>query len=42
VDRAAAEYKVAPTHQGYIASIDPRFAGPKTNLQIAYDELKKK
>jgi glyoxylase-like metal-dependent hydrolase (beta-lactamase superfamily II) len=42
VEQAAADYKVAPTHKGYIVTIDASFAGPKSNLQIAYDELKKK
>ena len=42
VDAAAAEYTVDPKYKGYVASINPAFAGPKGNLQIAYDELKKK
>ena len=42
VEQAAADYKMAPTHKGYIVSINPAFVGPKSNLQIAYDELKKK
>ena len=42
VDQAAAEYKVAPKYKGYIITVNPAFAGPKSNLQIAYDELKKK
>jgi glyoxylase-like metal-dependent hydrolase (beta-lactamase superfamily II) len=42
VDQAAAEYKVPARFKGYIASINPAFAGPKGNLQIAYDELGKK
>jgi cyclase len=41
VDQAAAEYKVDPKYKGYIPSINEAFAGPKSNLQIAYDELKK-
>jgi glyoxylase-like metal-dependent hydrolase (beta-lactamase superfamily II) len=42
VDQAAAEYKVPPTFKGYIASINPAFAGVAGNLKIAYDELTKK
>ena len=42
VDQAASEYTVAPKYKGYVASINPAFAGPKTNMQIAYDELRKK
>ena len=42
--RSAAEagkaYKVDPKYKGYVASINPTFAGPESNLQIAYDELK--
>ena len=42
VDEAAAEYKLDPKYKGYIVSINPAFAGVKSNLQLAYDELKKK
>ena len=42
VDQAAAEYKVAPKFKGYVASANPQFGGAKPNMQIAYDELKKK
>jgi glyoxylase-like metal-dependent hydrolase (beta-lactamase superfamily II) len=42
VDQAAAEYMVPPTFKGYIASINPAFAGVAGNLKIAYDELTKK
>jgi hypothetical protein len=42
VDQAAAEYKVAPKYKGYAVSIAPDFVNAKGNLQIAYDELKKK
>jgi len=42
VDQAASEYTVAPKYKGYVASINPAFAGPKTNMQIAYEELRKK
>ena len=41
VDQAAAKYNVAPKYKGYVASINPQ-VGAKTNLQIAYDEMKKK
>jgi len=41
VDAAAAEFKVDPKYKGYVASINPAFAGPKGNLQIAYDEMTK-
>jgi glyoxylase-like metal-dependent hydrolase (beta-lactamase superfamily II) len=42
VDQAAGEYKVPARFKGYVASINPALAGPKGNMQIAYDELKKK
>ena len=42
VDQAAAEYKVPPTFKGYIASVNPAFAGVAGNLKIAYGELAKK
>jgi glyoxylase-like metal-dependent hydrolase (beta-lactamase superfamily II) len=42
VEQAAAEYKLAPKYKGYIVSINPAFAGVTGNLQMAYDELKKK
>ena len=42
VDQAAGEYKVDPKYKGYLASVNPAFGGAKPNLQIAYDELKKK
>jgi glyoxylase-like metal-dependent hydrolase (beta-lactamase superfamily II) len=42
VDQAAGEYKVAPRFKGYIASINPAFAGALGNLKIAYAELGKK
>jgi cyclase len=41
VDQAAAEYKVPSRFKGYVASVNPDSASAKTNLQIAYDELKK-
>jgi len=42
VDQAAADYKIAPKYKGYIVSVNPAFGGAKANMQIAYDELKKK
>jgi len=42
VDQAAAEYKVAPKYKGYVVTIAEGFVTPKGNLQMAYDELKKK
>jgi hypothetical protein len=42
VDQAAADYKIAPKYTGYIVSVNPAFGGAKANLQIAYDELKKR
>jgi cyclase len=42
VDQAAAEFKVDPKYKGYVVSIALEFVNPKGNLQIAYDELKKK
>src|SRR5262249_54108686 len=41
VDQAAAEYKVPSKFKGYVASVSPDSVNAKTNLQIAYDELKK-
>jgi glyoxylase-like metal-dependent hydrolase (beta-lactamase superfamily II) len=42
VDQAAAEYKLPSKFKGYIVSANPQWGGVKANLQIAYDELKKK
>lgn len=42
VDQAAGEYKVDPKFKGYVASVNPAFGGAKANMQIAYDEMKKK
>jgi cyclase len=41
VDQAAAEYKLDPKYKGYLVAISPQF-GVKSNMQLAYDELKKK
>lgn len=40
VDQAASEYKLDPKYKGYVVSVNPAFGGAKTNLQIAYDEIK--
>ena len=42
VDQAAAEYKVDPKYKGYVASANPQFGGAQANMQMAYDELKRK
>jgi cyclase len=42
VDQAADEYKLSPKFKGYVVSISPQSGGAKANLQIAYDEMKKK
>jgi cyclase len=42
VDQAAAEYKVPVKFKGYVASANPQFGGAKADLEILYDELKKK
>ena len=41
-DQAAAEYKVDPKYKGYVVSVNPQFGNAKANMQIAYNELKKK
>ena len=41
VDQAAKEFKVDAKYKGYVASANPQFGGPKPNMQIAFDELKK-
>lgn len=42
VDQAAAEYKVAAKFKGYKVTVNESFVSAKGNLQILYDELKKK
>jgi hypothetical protein len=42
VDEAAAAYTVAPKYKDYVVTIDKDFITPKGNLQMAYDELKRK
>jgi glyoxylase-like metal-dependent hydrolase (beta-lactamase superfamily II) len=42
VDQAAAEYKIAARYEGYVPSVNPQFGGVKTNLEMLYNELKRK
>jgi len=42
VDQAAAEYKVPPKFVGYKAIENPQWGGPRPNLEILYNELRKK
>jgi glyoxylase-like metal-dependent hydrolase (beta-lactamase superfamily II) len=42
VEQAAAEYTVAPKYKGYVVTIAEGFVSAKGNLQMAYDELRKK
>lgn len=42
VEQAAAEYTVAPKYRGYVVTVAEGFVSAKGNLQMAYDELKKK
>jgi cyclase len=39
--QAADEYKLDPKYKGYVVSVNPAFGGARTNLDIAYNELKK-
>ena len=39
--QAADAYKVNPKFKGYVASANPMFGGPRANMDIAYNELKK-
>ncbi len=39
--QAADEYKLDPKYKGYVVSVNPSFAGAKSNMDIAYNELKK-
>jgi glyoxylase-like metal-dependent hydrolase (beta-lactamase superfamily II) len=39
--QAADEYKLDPKHKGYVVSVNPAFGGARTNMDIAYNELKK-
>jgi glyoxylase-like metal-dependent hydrolase (beta-lactamase superfamily II) len=42
VDQAAADYKIPAKFKGYVVTVNPQFASVKGNVQIVYDELKKK
>jgi glyoxylase-like metal-dependent hydrolase (beta-lactamase superfamily II) len=42
VEQGAKEYKTPPQFKGYKVSINPDYGSPKANLQILYNELKKK
>jgi hypothetical protein len=42
VDQAAAEYKVDLKYKGYVITVNPLYGSAKANVQIAYDELKKR
>ena len=39
--QAADEYKLDPKYKGYVVSVNPAFGGARTNMDIAYNELKK-
>jgi len=39
--QAADEYKLDPKYKGYVVSVNPAFGGARTNLDMAYNELKK-
>ncbi len=39
--QAADEWKLDPKYKGYVVSVNPAFGGAKTNMEIAYKELKK-
>ena len=39
--QAASEYKLDPKYKGYVVSVNPAFGGARTNMDIAYNELKK-
>src|SRR5438105_7050127 len=41
VDQAAAEYEMPARFKGYVVTVNEQFASAKTNLQAAYNELKK-
>ena len=42
VDQAAEGYTLAPKYNGYVITVFEGLVTPKSNLQMAYDELKKK
>jgi cyclase len=39
--QAADEYKLDPKYKGYVVSVNPQFGGARSNMDIAYNELKK-
>ncbi len=39
--QAADEYKLDPKYKGYVVSVSPGFGGARSNMDIAYAELKK-
>ncbi len=41
VQQAADEWKLDPKYKGYVVSVNAAFGGARTNMEIAYNELKK-
>ena len=39
--QAADEWTLDPKYKGYVVSVNPAWGGAKTNMEIAYNELKK-
>ena len=39
--QAAGEYKLDPKYKGYVVSVNPEFGSARSNMDIAYTELKK-
>ena len=39
--QAADEWKLDPKYKGYVVSVNPAFGGARSNMDIAYNELKK-
>jgi cyclase len=39
--QAADAYKLDPKYKGYVVSVNPAFGGARTNMDIAYNELKR-
>ncbi len=39
--QAADDFKVDPKYKGYVMSVNPAFGGARSNMEIAYNELKK-
>ena len=39
--QAADEWKLDPKYKGYVVSVNPAFGGARSNMEIAYNELKK-